>query len=90
MLNISQLRRAVVRCASAQRKAYVVGVGMTKFEKPGRRIDFDYHDMGREAGEAALADAGLPFEKVEAASGTLILGFEQIFEVSVLIIQIYF
>ncbi|CBY08228.1 unnamed protein product [Oikopleura dioica] len=68
MLNISQLRRAVVRCASAQRKAYVVGVGMTKFEKPGRRIDFDYHDMGREAGEAALADAGLPFEKVEAAS----------------------
>ncbi len=72
MLNISQLRRAVVRCASAQRKAYVVGVGMTKFEKPGRRIDFDYHDMGREAGEAALADAGLPFEKVEAASGTKI------------------
>ena len=42
---------------------------MTKFEKPGRRIDFDYHDMGREAGEAALADAGIPFEKVEAASG---------------------
>ena len=28
------------------RKAYVVGVGMTKFEKPGSR-DWDYPDMGR-------------------------------------------
>lgn len=27
---------------NAGRKVYVVGVGMTKFEKPGRRNDFDY------------------------------------------------
>lgn len=30
-------------------KAYIVGVGMTKFEKPGRR-EWDYPDMAREAG----------------------------------------
>jgi len=24
------------------RKVFVIGVGMTKFEKPGRREDFDY------------------------------------------------
>lgn len=29
--------------------AYVIGVGMTKFEKPLTR-DWDYPDMGREAG----------------------------------------
>ena len=35
-------------------KAYVIGVGMTKFEKPGRREDFYYPDMAREAGQRAL------------------------------------
>ena len=31
-------------------KAYIIGVGMTKFEKPGKR-DWDYPDMVKEAGE---------------------------------------
>ena len=44
-------------------KAYVIGVGMTKFEKPGRREDFDYPDMAREAGQRALADAGIPYDQ---------------------------
>ncbi len=48
------------------RKVYVVGVGMTKFEKPGSR-DWDYPDMAREAGSRALADAGISFETVEQA-----------------------
>ena len=39
------------------RKVYVVGVGMTKFEKPGSK-NWDYPDMAKEAGEKALADAG--------------------------------
>ena len=39
-------------------RVFVIGVGMTKFEKPGAR-DWDYPDMGREAGERALADAGI-------------------------------
>jgi acetyl-CoA acetyltransferase len=45
---------------------YVVGVGMTKFEKPGSR-EWDYPDMGKEAGQKALADAGIPYEEVEQA-----------------------
>jgi len=47
-------------------KTYVIGVGMTKFEKPGSK-EWDYPDMGREAGEKALADAGVPYEEVESA-----------------------
>jgi len=49
------------------RKAFVIGVGMTKFEKPGSK-DWDYPDMGREAGEKALADAGLKIEDIEQAA----------------------
>ncbi|MGA6161571.1 lipid-transfer protein [Amycolatopsis magusensis] len=47
-------------------RAYVIGVGMTKFEKPGGR-DWDYPDMAREAGTNALADAGIDYERVEQA-----------------------
>ena len=49
------------------RKVFVVGVGMTKFEKPGSKA-WDYPDMGREAGQKALADAGIPFDAVEQAA----------------------
>jgi acetyl-CoA acyltransferase len=53
-------------------KIFVVGVGMTKFEKPGRRknedgSDWDYPDMAREAGTKALADAGIDYREVEQA-----------------------
>ncbi|KAL9950365.1 hypothetical protein ACROYT_G042853 [Oculina patagonica] len=49
------------------RKVYVVGVGMTKFEKPGRREDFDYPDMAKEAGTKALQDAGLDYSSIDQA-----------------------
>ncbi|MFJ8493677.1 lipid-transfer protein [Streptomyces sp. NPDC094038] len=45
-------------------KAYVAGVGMTKFEKPESR-DWQYWDMVREAGGSALADAGIAYTDVE-------------------------
>ncbi|MFF3287296.1 beta-ketoacyl synthase N-terminal-like domain-containing protein [Streptomyces sp. NPDC003023] len=45
-------------------KAYIVGVGTTKFEKPETR-DWQYWDMAREAGAGALADAGVAYEQVE-------------------------
>jgi sterol carrier protein 2 len=48
------------------RKVYVVGVGMTKFEKPGSKA-WDYPDMACEAGTRALEDAGIPFAEVEQA-----------------------
>src|SRR5262245_39979026 len=49
------------------RKVYVIGVGMTKFEKPGSKA-WDYPDMAKEAGEKALADAGVPYTTVEQAA----------------------
>ncbi|MEU6254030.1 lipid-transfer protein [Streptomyces sp. NPDC047043] len=45
-------------------KAYIAGVGMTRFEKPETR-DWQYWDMVREAGSAALADAGVTYDEVE-------------------------
>merc|ERR1712013_373769 len=48
-------------------KTYVVGVGMTKFEKPGRRENFDYPDMEKEAVDKAMADSGLKYTDVEQA-----------------------
>ena len=48
------------------RKVYVVGVGMTKFEKPGAKA-WDYPDMAKEAGEKALADAGIAYDLIEQA-----------------------
>ncbi|HEV8562456.1 MAG TPA: beta-ketoacyl synthase N-terminal-like domain-containing protein [Actinophytocola sp.] len=47
-------------------RAYVVGVGMTRFEKPGAR-DWDYPDMARESGTRALEDAGIRYDQVEQA-----------------------
>ena len=47
-------------------RTYVVGVGMTKFEKPGRR-EWDYPDMAREAGTKALEDAGIAYDAIEQA-----------------------
>ncbi len=47
-------------------RTFVIGVGMTKFEKPGRR-EWDYPDMAREAGTNALTDAGITYDLVEQA-----------------------
>lgn len=52
---------------ASKRKVYVVGVGMTKFEKPGRRENFDYPDMAKEAASKALADAKIPYDAIEQA-----------------------
>jgi len=49
------------------RKVFVIGVGMTKFEKPGSK-DWDYPDMAREAGAKALADAGIAYDLIEQAA----------------------
>jgi hypothetical protein len=46
------------------RKVYVLGVGMTKFYKPGQK---DYPELAKEAGEQALADAGVAYRDVEQA-----------------------
>ena len=53
-------------------RVFVIGVGMTKFEKPGRRknddgSDWDYPDMARESGTMALADAGVTYDQIQEA-----------------------
>jgi acetyl-CoA acyltransferase len=47
-------------------RVFVIGVGMTKFEKPFAR-DWDYPDMARESGQAALADAGIDYDAIQMA-----------------------
>jgi sterol carrier protein 2 len=75
------------------RKVYVVGVGMTKFEKPGAKA-WDYPEMAKEAGTRALADAGLTFEKVEQACvgycyGDSTCGERAVYEIGMTGIPIY-
>ena len=47
-------------------RTFVIGVGMTKFDKPGTK-EGDYPDWAREAGEKALADAGIAYDEVDEA-----------------------
>jgi acetyl-CoA acetyltransferase len=47
-------------------RTFVIGVGMTKFEKPGSR-DWDYPDMAKESGSNALEDAGVDYGAIEQA-----------------------
>lgn len=48
------------------RQAFVVGVGMTKFEKPQSR-DWDYPDMARESITMALEDSKVRYDAIEQA-----------------------
>ena len=47
------------------RRVNVIGVGMTKFAKPG--ASDDYHVMAKAAGLAAMKDAGIQYSDVEQA-----------------------
>jgi acetyl-CoA acetyltransferase len=48
-------------------RVFVIGVGLTKFEKPGRREGWDYPAMAWESGGNALADAGIGYDLVQQA-----------------------
>ncbi|XP_022352905.1 non-specific lipid-transfer protein isoform X2 [Enhydra lutris kenyoni] len=50
-----------------QSLVFVVGVGMTKFLKPGLENSRDYPDLAKEAAQKALADAQIPYSVVEQA-----------------------
>ncbi|XP_022352906.1 non-specific lipid-transfer protein isoform X3 [Enhydra lutris kenyoni] len=69
-----------------QSLVFVVGVGMTKFLKPGLENSRDYPDLAKEAAQKALADAQIPYSVVEQAccgyvygmaDCVLALGFEK-------------
>ncbi|HSA51399.1 MAG TPA: Nonspecific lipid-transfer protein [Yinghuangia sp.] len=74
-------------------RVFIVGVGMTKFEKPGSR-DWQYPDMAKEAGEKALADAGISYDLVEQApvgycSGPSTQGQRAVYELGLTGIPVY-
>src|ERR1700728_1273733 len=54
------------------RRVNVIGVGMTKFAKPG--ASEDYHVMASKAARAALEDAKIPYEQVEQAYAGYVYG----------------
>jgi acetyl-CoA acetyltransferase len=47
-------------------RTYVIGVGMTTFDKPGTR-EGGYPEWAKEAGTRALADAGIAYDAVQQA-----------------------
>jgi acetyl-CoA acetyltransferase len=55
-----------------KRRVNVIGVGMTKFAKPGASPE--YYEMAREAGLNALKDAGIPYGEVEQAFAGYVYG----------------
>ena len=65
LTNLNLMRRNM--SGMSGRKVFVVGVGMTKFEKPGRRENFDYPDMAKEAVEKALEDGRIKYSAIEQA-----------------------
>jgi sterol carrier protein 2 len=75
------------------RKVFIVGVGMTKFEKPFSR-DWDYPDMVKEAGTKAFEDAGLTIQDIEQAAvgycyGDSTYGQRSVYELGMTGIPIY-
>jgi sterol carrier protein 2 len=54
------------------RRVNVVGVGMTKFAKPG--ASDDYHVMAAQAGKAALSDASVDYKLIEQAYAGYVYG----------------
>ncbi|WAR24814.1 NLTP-like protein [Mya arenaria] len=54
-------------------RVFVVGVGLTKFERPLTK-QWDYPDMGREAGTAALKDAGLTYDQIKSVVASYCYG----------------
>ena len=59
---------------SRKRKVFVIGVGMTKFVKPGNPGNPDYPEMARQAGLRALHDSGIDYKFVEQATCSYVYG----------------
>ncbi|MFX8653256.1 lipid-transfer protein, partial [Acinetobacter baumannii] len=74
------------------RRVNVIGVGMTKFAKPGSSPD--YHEMAADAGRLALADAGIRYEQVQQAYtgyvyGDSCCGMRAVYEIGITGIPIF-
>lgn len=53
---------------------YVIGVGLTKFVKPGENKRLDYPQLGKEAVTKALEDAKIPYSAVKTAIAGYVYG----------------
>ena len=54
-------------------RSYVVGVGITDFQRPGTAPG-GYPELARQAGTQALVDAGIPYHLVEYACASYVFG----------------
>lgn len=52
--------------SKSQNRVFVIGVGMTKFMKPGKH-DFEYTDLSKQAIERALRDSNISYKQVQQA-----------------------
>ena len=59
---------------TASNKVYVVGVGLTKFTKPGNPKNPDYPEMGKQAILRALHDADIPYNAIQQATASYVYG----------------
>lgn len=66
--------QAVLHLENMARRVFVVGVGMTKFEKPGKRDDFSYPSMAKEAVQKALKDAKITYDAIQQAAVGYVYG----------------
>ncbi|EUA68999.1 hypothetical protein I553_2187 [Mycobacterium xenopi 4042] len=55
-------------------KVFVIGVGMTKFDKPGRREGWDYPAMAKEAGLRHWRTPESPMTELSKATRAFALG----------------
>ncbi|EAR96995.1 amine-terminal domain thiolase (macronuclear) [Tetrahymena thermophila SB210] len=55
-------------------RVFVVGVGMTKFIKPGNPSNPDYHILAKQAIQRALRDANVPYNKIQSACVGFVYG----------------
>lgn len=53
-------------------RAHIIGVGMTRFSKPGDSPE--YYEMAAEAGRLALADAGIRYDEIEQVYAGYVFG----------------
>ncbi len=53
-------------------RVFVVGTGMTKFEKPGRRQGWNFPEMVKESVPAALKDAGLNYSDIQTVFASFV------------------
>ena len=60
--------------SASDKRVFVIGVGMTKFIKPGKDDNPDYHVLAKQAGLRALHDAGIPYADVEQATCSYVYG----------------